>query len=446
MKKIIKNVMLIFIFLVCAITVTGCANDGKSAYDLAVEQGFDGDINEWLDSLKAPATDNEFTIEKLYEAAQNDGYTGTLIEFIAKYFEQDSIELSGINNSLLSVVSIIASFKKDEVTYNFPRGTTVTEKEYAAAGSGVIYNLDKENGNAYIITNFHVVYDNDSKTTNKISDSLYLFLYGMEYEKYKIEATYVGGSMTNDIAILKVSNSNILRNSLATKANIADSNDIIVGQNVYAVGNPEAEGIAITTGIVSVDSESITMTAVDKATSITIRVIRIDAAVNSGNSGGGLFNSYGQLIGIVNAKVVDDEIENIGYAIPITKAVYVADNIIRNCDNKTAVKGTRCVLGITGEIDSSYVVYKQVTNTVAIEEVIKIYEISSDSVVKGLLEVGDIINSITIKGVTYDITRMHILTDILYTADVNEVISVTYTRNSITQTINVTLSNSIEII
>lgn len=122
----------------------------------------------------------------------------------------------------------------------------------------------------------------------------------------------------------------VLKNSDAKEVEIANSNEINVGDKAIAIGNSEALGISATSGIVSVDSEYITMLSLDEKAYVDHRVIRIDTAVNGGNSGGGLFNSNGQLIGIVNAKITDDSIENIAFAIPSNVAISIAQNILNN--------------------------------------------------------------------------------------------------------------------
>ena len=133
----------------------------------------------------------------------------------------------------------------------------------------------------------------------------------MEMEQYGISAEYIGGSLTYDIAVLKITDSEIYSESIAKKAELADRT-VFAGETAIAIGNPEADGISSTVGVVSVDSEYLTMTGADDVTEVTFRVMRIDTAVNSGNSGGGLFNDQGELIGIVNAKIMTDDIENIG--------------------------------------------------------------------------------------------------------------------------------------
>ena len=127
--------------------------------------------------------------------------------------------------ALLSVVSIKCVFK----TYSqglYPGGSS--SKEKAAAGSGVIYKLDKNRGEAYIITNYHVVYYSGANTENGISNDITVYLYGQESSEYAIPAKYVGGSMNYDLAVLKVEASRVLAESNAMAAEFADSNEVAV--------------------------------------------------------------------------------------------------------------------------------------------------------------------------------------------------------------------------
>ena len=105
--------------------------------------------------------------------------------------------------SVLSTVSIYCNFVRNQYW-----GSAVIGTENATSGgSGVIYQLDKVTGSAYIITNYHVVYDAYCNTANKISGDISVYLYGKEATKYAIPATYVGGSMNYDLAVLKKSSS-----------------------------------------------------------------------------------------------------------------------------------------------------------------------------------------------------------------------------------------------
>lgn len=414
-------------------------DSGKSAYEVAVDNGFTGTEAEWLESLKGKDGANgangedgkdapEITIVDIYNALVADGYTGTFKEFVGEYLSSSATVNSEVyvSKAVLSCVSIISTFTKKSSGGFF--GQT-REETYSAAGSGVIYKLDKENGNAYIITNYHVVYDSDSSTANGIAKNISVYLYGKEISTGAMSATYVGGSMNYDIAVLKIENNDILKNSDALAVDITDSNDIIIGEKAIAIGNPEASGISVTSGVVSVDSENLTMTGADDITQITLRVIRVDTAVNGGNSGGGLFNAYGELIGIVNAKIVDDSVENIGYAIPSNIAKYVADNIIYYCDNTTATGVRKCMLGITIQVEDSCAYYDKESKSTKLLEKIVVKDVTSGGLADGILQTGDVLKSITIGGKNYNITRNFIVVDILLTARVGDKISITFTRN-----------------
>ncbi len=412
---------------------------GKSAYELAVEIGFDGTMEEWLLSLEGLDAAN-ITINDLYDVAVENGYVGSILNFIEEYMDNDNTQLSIKNNTVLSVVSINCTFQKTVIK----SGRLVTE-EYASAGAGVIYDLNKEDGSTYIITNYHVVYDYLANTENHISNNIDIYLFGMEYSDYAIDASYIGGSMTNDIAVLKVSNSDLLKNSNAKKVIIGDSNEIIVGQDVYAVGNPGGDGIAITDGIVNVDSENINMTAPDKVTPMNLRVIRTDTAINGGNSGGGLFDANGCLIGIVNAKNIESNVDNVGYAIPMSLVKNLVGSIIDNYNINQTLKINKCILGITTKISSSKSVFDAATNSVKIEQVISVDSISSGSVCDGKLQANDIINSVSINQKQYQIDRNFILSELLFSCRKDEIITLNITRSTSNLDIDITLSNIIVI-
>ena len=284
-----------------------------------------------------------------------------------------------------------------------------------------------------------MVYDVDSKTENGISDKIQLFLYGNELMSGSISATYVGGSMTYDIAVLKVEDSDILQNSDACAAVFADSNRISVGQTAIAVGNPEASGISATRGVVSVDSDRITMQTVDEKDTVTMRVIRVDTAINSGNSGGGLFNDRGEVIGIVNAKVKASGTENIAYAIPSNIASYVADGILEGAqDGSSGV--SKCMLGVTVEVSSSSARLDKETGKTQIVEEIKVNKVEEGSLAAEYLQAGDILESVTIGGKEQALTRSFILVDLMLTCRVGTEMKLTVVRDGVRMTFSFTLT------
>ncbi len=351
------------------------------------------------------------------------------------------ITLNGQNNvvgaskGLLSTVSIYCKFTSG---YGF------SLKSYSSAGAGVIYKLNKETGEAYIITNYHVVYDANSNTTNKISKDISLYLYGMEATKYAIPAEYVGGSMYYDLAVLKVTASQTLMESVAIEASVANSDDLAILDTAIAIGNPEGLGISATVGYVNRDSEdiAISMATPTGTRTVSLRCIRIDAAVNSGNSGGGLYNDKGELIGIVNAKLSDTTVDNIGYAIPSNVARAVADNIIYYCDGTAKESVYRAIIGIDVAVTELSVDYDENTGKITKKEAVRITGITAGSPASTLFEEGDIINSITIDGKKHEITRLYHVVDTMLDARVGKNVVFNVTRDGVATDVTVPIAES----
>ena len=174
----------------------------------------------------------------------------------------------------------------------------------SGAGSGVIISSD-----GYILTCDHVV-NGASNITVTIGDQDYT-------------ATIVGEDSTSDIAVIKIDATGL------TPATIGDSDSLAVGENVLAVGNPLGElGGTVTSGIVSALNRSVTIQGTSSTN--TMSLIQMDASVSPGNSGGGLFNMNGELIGVVNAKSSSSDAEGLGFAIPINDAIKVAQDLLEN--------------------------------------------------------------------------------------------------------------------
>lgn len=169
------------------------------------------------------------------------------------------------------------------------------------AGSGVIIR-----SNGYIITNNHVIEGAGTITVTTADEKEY-------------EAKVVGSDSNTDIAVLKIDAKNL------TAATMGNSDQLNVGDMAVAIGNPLGElGGTVTAGIIS---------ALDRSISIdgkTMSLLQTDTSINPGNSGGGLFNQYGQLIGIVVAKSSGSDVEGLGFAIPINKAVDAASQLMEN--------------------------------------------------------------------------------------------------------------------
>ena len=171
----------------------------------------------------------------------------------------------------------------------------------SGAGSGVIISQD-----GYILTCAHVV---DGATSVKVQ-----LQNGETYD-----ATIVGSDATSDIAVLKIEATGL------TPAVIGDSSALAVGETVVAVGNPLGTlSNTVTDGIISALNREVTVEDND------MTLLQTNASISPGNSGGGLFNANGELIGIVNAKSSYSEAEGIGFAIPIDSAMEIAQQLIEN--------------------------------------------------------------------------------------------------------------------
>lgn len=314
-------------------------------------------------------------------------------------------------------INITSTADKNLLAANKAVLSAVSVRTSSSAGSGVIYELDKEKGDALIITNYHVVYEqNEAGMANNIANNIKVYLYGMEATKYGIDATYVGGSMNYDIALLHVKNSTVLMQSCARAADIANSDQVSILDTAIAVGNPEGKGISATVGYVNVDSEDILVSF--QGDSVQLRVMRTDAAVNSGNSGGGLFNDNGELIGVVNAKSGNSTTDNIGYAIPSNVAIAIAKNIKDYCLNTDKKNVYRCMMGVTVSATELSTSYDIETGKIHKFEKVVISEVSATGAAYDRLKAGDVILAITIDGARHEVTRTHHLIDTMLNARV----------------------------
>lgn len=424
---------------------------GLSAYQIAVQNGFSGTEAEWLESLKGkngadakPGVTSLFEEWKNQEGNENKTFDDFMKDYLPDYISNEaSSDLSKVaDTALLSTVKVVSTFKKYVISYDYFGNRSYSEQAYTGEGAGVIASLDTESGNAYIITNYHVVHDANSNVTKGVAESIKVYVYGREYDAYAVSATIVGATATYDIAVLEITGSEVFRSEYLRAVEFGNSNLIGAGDSILAVGNPEAAGISATAGIVSVDSEYITMTSPkDEKTEVRYRVIRIDAAVNGGNSGGGLFDINGKLIGIVNAKIVSTKVDNIAYAIPSSIVENVYNNILKNC-NGTKKQVVMANLGVTFQISSSYAYYDALLLDTRISEEVTVSSVSLQSPANGLLEEGDVITAIKYEGKEITVTRLFNVTDAEIMFEKGKTVKFRVVRNDKPLEVSVTLSSS----
>lgn len=222
-------------------------------------------------------------------------------------------------DGVLSTEEIAAKVRPSVVGIVAYQSTTFPMQSYST-GSGIIMSQD-----GYIITNAHVV-----------SGATGIVVVLDNEEEY--EGTIVGIDEKTDLAVVKIEADNL------TPAEFGNSDELVVGERIIAIGNPTGLNLAgsVTQGIVSGLERSIQVTDETTGTVIEMQAIQVDAAINPGNSGGALINKYGQVVGINSSKLSSTQIEGIGFAIPISTAKPIVDDLI----SYGYVRG-RVLLGIT---------------------------------------------------------------------------------------------------
>ena len=175
----------------------------------------------------------------------------------------------------------------------------------AISGSGFIISPD-----GYILTNYHVI-----ETADEQGLEIQVTLYNGD----SYTAEIIGKDAENDVALIKIDGSDLATLVLNT------SGDLMVGQTVYAIGNPLGElTYSMSNGIVSALDREITVES-----NVSINMFQLTAAINSGNSGGPVLNDRGEVIGIASAKYSSNGVEGLGFAIPIEDAMHIADDLMQ---------------------------------------------------------------------------------------------------------------------
>lgn len=301
-----------------------------------------------------------------------------------------------------SVVSKVADSVVEIATESVTTSTYLGKYVTSGAGSGVIVTA-----NGYIVTNYHVIED-AKKITVTTTD-------GTQYE-----ATLVGTDSDTDLAILKIEATGL------TSAVLGNSGNLLTGQSVVVIGNPLGSlGGSVTTGIISALSREITIS------DNTMTLLQTNAAVNPGNSGGGLFDMNGNLVGIVNAKSSGEDVEGIGFAIPIDTAKTVIEDLI----NQGYVSG-RFKLGVSlTDVTSQQQAYQY--NVSELGVYVSSVDTNSNAS-KGGMKSGDRIVSIDGKEVS---SASEVMT-IIKSHTAGDKVTIIVSRNSSQRTLTITLEET----
>ena len=241
----------------------------------------------------------------------------------------NTVTTTDVSNVVQQVMPSVVSITSTITSTNYFYGTTQSQ----GAGSGFIISKNKEN--LFIATNNHVVADSTALTVGFADGTT-------------VDAQIVGTDPDADLAVISVKAEDISQKT-ATAIKVAvlgDSDSLKVGQPVIAIGNALGYGQSVTTGVVSAKDREVSFT------DGTMILLQTDAAINPGNSGGVLINQRGEVIGINNAKLEDTSVEGMGYAIPITTAKTILNDLM----NSTSITEKEAsFLGVVGRtINNTY--------------------------------------------------------------------------------------------
>ena len=276
-----------------------------------------------------------------------------------------SEDLSGVSSNVMpSIVSITGKF---ETTSQSWFGQTQSS-ESEGVGSGII--IGKKDGKILIATNNHVVVDAKSLSVGFVDGK-------------SASATIRGTDSDADLAVVEVNTKDMKASTLKKIAviTLGDSSKLKTGERAIAIGNALGYGQSVTGGYISALNRQVQLT--DK----TMTLIQTDAAINPGNSGGALLNSKGELIGINTVKYSSEDVEGMGYAIPINTAKPIINKLIKN---EATSESEQAYLGVSGQtIDSSMASQFDMPSGVYVQQVIK-----SSPAQKAGISAGDVIVSI----------------------------------------------------
>lgn len=303
---------------------------------------------------------------------------------------------------LPSVVGIKVEYSVSSVFYrNQNTGTA------SAEGSGIIISED-----GYILTNNHIINSTSNSSFYEISkaNKVIVSLYNDETE---YEATIIGTDEQTDLAVIKIDKSGL------TSATLGDSDAIQVGEFAMAIGNPLGMQSSVSSGMISAVNRKVT------SDNKTYTLIQTDTAINSGNSGGALVNSKGEVIGINTLKMSGSGIEGMGFAIPINSAKPIAEQLIEY--NKVK----RPYIGITGrDIDEQTA---KNNNLVTGIYVLNIEEFSAAE--KAGIKIGDVITEFN----GTKVSTMDELNDLKNSLSIGTEVTLTINRNGESKQLKLTL-------
>lgn len=321
------------------------------------------------------------------------------------------LNLSQVSLSNYSDTAIYAAQKAlpsmVSITVEYDVNYMGMKKSATGAGSGVVISDD-----GYILTNNHVISSSDSSSFYQVSDakSVKVKIYGDETE---YTAEIIGTDSQTDLAVLKIDKTGL------TAAEFGNSSSVQIGEFVLAIGNPYNLDYSVTAGIISALDRKMTVE------NTTYKVIQADCAINSGNSGGALVNSKGQVIGITTLKLSGTGIEGVSFAIPINDTISIYQTLIEKG------KILRPFVGISGlDIDEATAIRNGLTKGIYVDSVV-----SGSAAEEAGIKSGDVIVSFDGKS----ISTMDELNEIKNTKNIGDKVEIEFYRKNELKTVTITL-------
>lgn len=329
---------------------------------------------------------------------------------------EGEINTSNLDVEKVSVKESAVSTAVDRVYNSVVMIENHSNGNYAGSGSGFVYKTDDKYG--YIMTNHHVI----ESATN---------LYVMFSDGDRVSATLLGSDEYLDIAVVRVDKKDVIQ-----LAPLGKSSDIKLADNVFAIGTPVGEEYfnTVTSGIVSGLNRKVTV-SVNAREDWVMEVIQVDAAINPGNSGGPLFNASGEVIGVNSIKLVDSSIEGMGFAIKIEDALLHTDQL----EAGKAIERPLLGINLISVGNSLELLRYGISIDPSVQSGVVVITVIEDSgASKSDLKRGDVI--IEIEG--QEIENAAYLKYALYKYSPGEKIKLTYLRDTIEMTTEVTLTKA----
>ena len=323
-------------------------------------------------------------------------------------------DVSAVAEAAMPSLVSITNMGEQEIQSFFGTYTQASE----SSGTGII--VGKNDDELLIATNNHVVEGSEQLNVCFIDNEI-------------VSALVKGTDATNDLAVIAVSLSDIPEETLnkITISQLGDSDSLKIGEPVIAIGNALGYGQSVTTGVISALDREVTIE------NMTSSLIQTDAAINPGNSGGALLNMQGQVIGINSAKLASSQVEGMGYAIPISTAEPIIDDLMNRKTRTTVDEDKRGYLGISG-VDVTSDISKQMGIPTGAYVAAVVDGSAAD---KAGLKKGDVITKFDGSGVS----SMTSLKELMSYYEAGETVDITFKRADngeyTEQTVQITLSD-----